>query len=199
MLAPEVTEFGHNHPLPPRPLGHGGSGLAAGELAQNATNGSSAMSTQQTNSYEGPRTLPERIAFHAAIVVDLEEQLLVERTGLYEAIVDTLSERGDDGKPRWTHDQIRNALVMLAGRDARSRMLMSEGRKVLSVAQASQVCVTLAALERAREEGNQTQANALRASLRKIPFYLSDWRRSGHAFRLTDFDRLVSYGLIEIR
>jgi hypothetical protein len=156
------------------------------------------MSMQQTDSKQASGASPERIAFHAAIVVNLEEELVSERAALHEAIADCLSDRGDDGEPLWSHDQIRDAVVTLAGRDARSRRLISEGRKVLSATQAQQVCVTLTALERARQEGDQVRAKVLRASLREIPFHISDWRRSGHGFRRTDFERLVSHGIIEI-
>jgi hypothetical protein len=44
----------------------------------------------------------------------LEADLDAERAALHEALIDTLSDRNDDGTPKWSHDQILAALVRAA-------------------------------------------------------------------------------------
>jgi len=55
----------------------------------------------------------ERLAFHAEMVALMQDDLTAERAALREAIIDTVSDREDDGTPRWSHEQILTALQPL--------------------------------------------------------------------------------------
>jgi len=47
----------------------------------------------------------ERLAFHAEMVALMQGDLTAERAALHEAVIDTLSDREDDGTPRWSREQ----------------------------------------------------------------------------------------------
>jgi hypothetical protein len=131
------------------------------------------------------RTLPERIAFHAARVASADNELTAERAALHDAIIDTLRDRDDDGTPRWPHEQILDALLpLVAGQDRPPEPLRRpphmKGQRTFSAAQAEEISDTLRMLQRARDAGDRPQAKALGDRLRRLGFYISDWQRSPH-------------------
>jgi hypothetical protein len=62
-----------------------------------------------------PSTAPKRLAGHAEMVALLDGDLTAERAALHEAIIDTLSDRDDDGTPRWSYEQILEAEPLVGG------------------------------------------------------------------------------------
>jgi hypothetical protein len=73
-----------------------------------------------------------------------------------------------------------------------------KGRSTFSEQEATELRAILAALSRARRDGDGPRAKALRDSLRALPFYISDWERDRQGFEPSDFERLVGDGTIQI-
>jgi hypothetical protein len=150
-----------------------------------------------------PSTAPKRLAGHAEMVAILDGNLTAERAALHEAIIDTLSDRDDDGTPRWSHEQILEALQPLVGGQRQPsepprRPSQRKGRSTFTAAKAQEICDLLALLKQARDTGDQPLAKTVRGWLREIGFYLSDWKKSRHVFQRIDFEQLVYHGLIKI-
>ena len=148
-------------------------------------------------------TAPERIAGHAEMVAILNRDLTAERAALHEAIIDTLSDRNDDGMPRWSHEQILEALEPLVGgqrrpSEPRRRPQDMKGQDSFTAAQAQGIRDHLVTLKQARDAGDRPLAKRVRGWLREIGFYISDWKNSPQGLQRTDFDQLVYHGLIEI-
>lgn len=73
-----------------------------------------------------------------------------------------------------------------------------KGRSTFSEHEATELRAILAALSRARRDGDRARAKALRDALRAMPFYISDWTRDEQGFEPSDFERLVGDGSIQI-
>lgn len=145
----------------------------------------------------------ERLAFHAEMVALMQDDLTAERAALREAIIDTLSDREDDGTPRWSHEQILTALQPLVAAQHRPpepqrRPPHLKGRNTFTTAQAQEIRDHLGTLKYARNAGDQLLAKTVRGWLREIGFYLSDWKMPRDVFQPTNFDQLVHHGFIEI-
>lgn len=69
----------------------------------------------QTLQGDAPGTALRRLGSHAKMVGSLDDDLAAERAALHEAIIDALSERATDGTPRWSHQQMLDALEPLVG------------------------------------------------------------------------------------
>jgi len=74
------------------------------------------------------------------------------------------------------------------------------GRHTYSEREATELRATIDALSRARRDGDDVRAKALRRSLRGDPlyFWITDWDRSRRGFDPSDFERLVGEGSIKI-
>ena len=101
----------------------------------------------------------------------------------------------------------KHRLLLTVSRSVRDRALWHrsghgigpvKGRSTFSQREATEIRATLPALSRARLDGDRQRAKALRDSLRALPFYISDWERDRQGFELSDFERLVSEGSIQI-
>lgn len=150
-----------------------------------------------------PGTAPARLACHAEMIASLDGDLTAERAALNEAIIDTLSERADDGTPRWSHQQMLDALKPLVTgqhRPPEPRRLPEDmkGQRTFTTAQAQQICDLLETLTYARNASDRPLAKVVPGWLREIGFYLSDWKNPPQGFQRVHFDRLVYHGLIEI-
>jgi hypothetical protein len=150
-----------------------------------------------------PGTAPERLAGHAEMVAILDRDLSAERAALYDAIIDTLSERADDSTPRWSHQQMLAALEpLVSGQhrppEPRRSPEDMKGQRTFTPTQAQQICDLLVTLKQARDVDDRPLAKTVRSWLREIGFYITDWDQSRHGFQRTDFDRLVYHGHIEI-
>jgi hypothetical protein len=161
------------------------------------------MPKQPKEVRNAPSAQPERLGGHAEMVAILDRELAAERAALHEAIIDTLSDRADDGTPRWSHEQILEALEpLVAGQrrpsTPRRRPLDMKGQNTFTIAQAQEIRDHLVTLKQARDAGDRPLAKTVRGWLREIGFYISDWKKPRHVFHRTDFDQLVHHGLIEI-
>jgi hypothetical protein len=161
------------------------------------------MTMALISQHDAPGTALRRLRSHAKMIGILDDDLAAERAALNEAIIDALSERADDGTPRWSHQQMLDALEPLVGGqhrppDPRRQPENLKGRRTFTAAQAQQIRELLETLKRARDADDRPLAKTVRGWLREIGFYLSDWKNSPQGFQRIDFDRLVYHGLIEI-
>jgi hypothetical protein len=150
-----------------------------------------------------PGTALRRLGSHAKMIGILDDDLAAERAALHEAIIDALSERADDGRPRWSHQQMLAALEPLVGGQRRPPEPRRppedmKGQGIFTAAEAQQICELLETLKHARDAGDRLLAKTVRGWLRETGFYLSDWKNSPQGFQRIHFDRLVYHGLIEV-
>jgi hypothetical protein len=161
------------------------------------------MTMPQTLQGHAPGTALRRLGRHSKMIGSLADDLAAERAAFNEAIIDALSELADDGTPRWSHEQLLDALEPLVGGQRRPPEPRwppedMKGRGTFTTAQAQRICELLETLEQARDAGDRLLAKTVRRWLREIGFYLSDWKQSSEGFQRIDFDRLVYHGAIEI-
>jgi hypothetical protein len=150
-----------------------------------------------------PGTAPARLAYHAETVASMDGDLTAERAALNEAFIDTLSERADDGTPRWSHQQMLDALEPLVSGQHRPPELRwpleaMKGQRTFTAAQAQQICDLLVTLKQARASDDRPLTKTVCRWLREVGFYLSDWKNPPQGFQRIHFDRLVHHGRIEI-
>jgi hypothetical protein len=125
-----------------------------------------------------PGTAPARLAYHAEMVASFDSDLTAERAALHEA----LSERADDGTPRWSHQQMLAALEPLVSGQYRPPELRRpleamKGRRTFTTAQAQQIYDLLVTLKQARASDDRPLTKTVCRWLREVGFYLSDWKK----------------------
>lgn len=69
-----------------------------------------------------------------------------------------------------------------------------QGRKQFS----SQEAAKIRALLGQKEQAERNQQKALRAALRRMGFYITDFDHTNQGFGVRDFDHLVSNGIVSI-